>query len=45
MDYLEIIWVYDKSHVHETIYDSYNLEPGSTLIKNIELENASNNYA
>ena len=40
----EIILVYNKSDAHKTICNSYNLELGSTLIKNIELENTSNNY-
>ena len=35
--------VYDKSDAHKTIYDSYNLELASTLMKNVELENALNN--
>ena len=34
--------VYEKSDAHKTIYDSYDLEVASTLIKNVELENASN---
>ena len=29
----------------KTIYDSYDIEHASTLIKNVELENASNNYS
>ena len=37
--------MYDKSDVHKTIYDSYDIEHASTLIKNVELENASNNYS
>ena len=34
--------VYDKSHQHRSIYDSYNVELASTKIKSIPLENASN---
>ena len=37
--------VYDKSDAHKTIYDSYNLELTSALIKNVEHENASSNYS
>ena len=37
--------VYYKSDAHKTIYDSYVLELAGTLIKNAELENASNNYS
>ena len=37
--------VYDKSDVHKTIYDSCHLELASALIKNVEIENASNNYS
>ena len=37
--------VYDKSGAHKIIYDSYYLELASTLIKDAELENASNNFS
>ena len=37
--------VYDKSDAPKTIYDSYDLELASILIKNVELKNASNNYS
>ena len=42
---LEISLVYDKSDAHKTIYDSYDLELALTLIKNVQLESASNNYS
>ena len=44
-DYLEISLVHDNSDAHQTISDSDNLEPASTVIKNVELENASSNYS
>ena len=37
--------VYDKREAHKAIYDSYDLEFASTLIKNFKLENASSNYS
>ena len=37
--------VYDKNDAHKTIYDSCDLQLASTLIKTVELENASNNYS
>ena len=30
--------VYNKINAHEIIYDSYGLELGSTMIKNVELK-------
>ena len=36
--------VSNKSDAHKTIYDSYDLELASTLIKNVEHENASKNH-
>ena len=35
-DWLEISIVYDKSFKHMTIYDSYDLELASNLIKTIK---------
>ena len=43
-DWLEISIVYDKSFQHTTIYDSYDLELASKLIKNIIFENTSTTY-
>ena len=40
--FLTISLVYDKSDQHRSIYDSYNGEVASTMIKLIQLENASN---
>ena len=42
-DCLEISLVYDKCDAHKTIYNSYDLELASTLIKNVEIENALKN--
>ena len=44
-DWLEIFIVYDKSFQHATIYDSYDLEIASKLIKTIEFENTSPTYS
>ena len=43
--FLAIALVYDKSDQYRSIYDSYNGEVASTMIKSIELENASNTYS
>ena len=40
--FLTVSLVYDKSDQHRSIYDSYNGEVASTMIKLIQLENASN---
>ena len=40
----EISLVYDKSYVHETVYDSYNLELAAHLIESIKFVNASKAY-
>ena len=37
--------VYDKSFQHITIYDSYDLELSSKLVKTIKFENTSTNYS
>ena len=44
-DWLEISIVYDKSFQHATIYDSYDLELASKIIKTIKFENASTTYS
>ena len=44
-DWLEISIVYDKSFQHTTIYDSYDLELASKLIKTIKFENTSATYS
>ena len=44
-DWLEISIVYDKSFQHMTIYDSYDLELTSNLIKTIKFENTSTTYS
>ena len=43
--FVAIALVYDKSDQHRSIHDSYNGEVASTMIKSIELENASNTYS
>ena len=40
-DWLEISIVYDESFQHITVYDSYDLELASELIKTIKFENTS----
>ena len=44
-DWLEISVVYGKSFQHTTIYDSYDLELASKLIKTIKFENTSMTYS
>ena len=44
-DWLEISIVYDKSFQHTTIYNSYDLELASKLIKTIKFENTSMTYS
>ena len=44
-DWLEISIVYDKSFQHKTIYDSYDLEMASKLIRTIKFENTSTTYS
>ena len=41
--HLEISLVYNESDAHKAIYYSYDLKLASALIKNVELENTSNN--
>ena len=43
-EWLEISLVYDKSYQHLTIYDSYDLELSTKLIKSVKLENTSTTY-
>ena len=44
-DWLEISIVYDKSFQHTTIYNSYDLEIASKLIKTTKFENTSTTYS
>ena len=44
-DWLEILIVYDKSYQQTTIYDSYDLELATKLIKTIKFENTSTTYS
>ena len=44
-DWLETFIVYDKSFQHATIYDSYDLELASNIIKTIKFENISTTYS
>ena len=44
-DWLEISIVYEKSFQHATIYDSYDLELASKIIKTIKFENTSTTYS
>ena len=41
----EIFIVYDKSYQHSTIYDSYDLELATRLIKTVKFENTSSTYS
>ena len=43
-DWLEIFIFYDKSFQYTIIYNSYDLELASKLIKNVKFENASTTY-
>ena len=44
-DWFGISIVYDKSFQHATIYDSYDLELASKIIKTIKFENTSTTYS
>ena len=44
-DWIEISVVYDKSFQHNIIYESYDLELASKLIKTIKFENTSATYS
>ena len=39
VDWIELSLVYDKSDKHTTIYDSYNVEIASKIIKSVKLTN------
>ena len=43
-DWLEISIAYDKSYQHTTIYDSYNLELATKLIKTVKSGNTTITY-
>ena len=43
--FLEFSLVFDRSHQHLNIYNSYNAEVAAVSIKNIKLQNASNAYS
>ena len=45
IDWIEISIVYDKSYHHETIYDSYDVELATKIIKSIKFENESTTYS
>ena len=45
IDWMEISIVYDKSYHHETIYDSYDVELATKIIKSVKFENASTTYS
>ena len=42
---LEILLIFNFSHQHKSIYDSYNAEVASTTVSSIRLENASDTYS
>ena len=45
IDWVEISIVFDKSYHHETIYDSYDVEQATKVIKNVKFDNASTTYS
>ena len=45
INWLEISLEYDKSHAHETVYDSYGLELAAKLIESVKFVNASKAYS
>ena len=45
IDWMEISIVYDKSYHHETIYDSYDVELATKIIKFVKFENAGTTYS
>ena len=45
IDWIEISIVYDKSYHHETIYDSYDVELATKIIKSVKFDNASTTYS
>ena len=44
-DWIELSLVYDKSFKHTTIYDSYNVEMSSKIIKLVKLTNFTEIYS
>ena len=44
-DWIELYLVYDKSDIHTTIYDSYNVEMASKAIKLVRLTNFTKIYS
>ena len=44
-NWLETSLTYDRSDKNAIIYDSYNVEKGSIMIKSLELENISETYS
>ena len=44
-DWIELSLVYDKSDKHTTIYDSYNVEMASKVIKSVRLTNFTEIYS
>ena len=45
IDWVELSIVYDKSYHHETIYDSFDVELATRIVKNIKFDNASTTYS
>ena len=45
LNWLEISLVYDKSYVHEAVYDSYDVELAARLIESVKFVNASKAYS
>ena len=43
--FLEISLVFDSTHQHKSIYDSYNAEVAATTVSSIRLQNASDTYS
>ena len=43
--FLEILLVFDSSHQHKSIYDSYNAGVAATTVNSIRLESASDTYS
>ena len=41
----EIPLIFDCSHQHKSIYDSYNAEVAATTVSSVRLENASDTYS
>ena len=45
ISFLESLLVFDSSHHHKSIYDSYNAEDAITIVSSIRLENVSDTYS